>query len=192
MMPEAATLAPRESAMDLVTQYKTLAQYNTRMNRSIYTVCESLSDEERKRDLHAFFGSVHRTLNHLLLADRLQLGRFIGPDHTQSLDESGKAIDVRSLNQQLYANFDELWRERQKTDAQIQTWAGTLTPELLAREVEYTAMSSPGRYRVSIWVMVTHFFNHQTHHRGQVTAMLSQLGRDVGVTDFMAMFRESI
>ena len=60
--------------MDLITQFKTMAQYNTWMNRSIYATCAALSDEERKRDLHAFFGSIHRTLNHLLLTDRVQMG----------------------------------------------------------------------------------------------------------------------
>ncbi|MGC1397599.1 DinB family protein [Candidatus Binatus sp.] len=179
--------------MDLITQFKTMAQYNTWMNRSIYDTCASLTDEERKRDLHAFFGSIHRTLNHLLLTDRVQLGRFVGADRTQSLDESGCLIEIRSLDQELYANFVTLRREREKTDATIEAWTTTeITAEFLARDLVYDAMSAVGRYRVPMWIAVTHFFNHQTHHRGQIMTVLSQLGHDPGVTDLMALYRVRI
>jgi len=177
--------------MDLIAQFTTLAQYNTSMNHAVYDTCASLSDGERKRDLHAFFGSIHRTLNHLLLTDRVQMGRFVGADRMRSFDEAGGAIEIRSLDQELYADFATLRREREKTDATIEAWTASneLTAEFLAREIEYDAMSAPGRYRVPMWIAVTHFFNHQTHHRGQITTLLSQLGRDPGVTDLMALHR---
>jgi uncharacterized damage-inducible protein DinB len=171
-----------------------MAQYNTWMNRSLHDTCATLSDEERKRDLRAFFGSIHRTLNHLLLTDRVQMGRFVGADRTRSLDEHGRPIEIRSLDQELYADFATLRREREKTDAMIEAWTGSkeITPEFLAREMIYDAMSAPGRYRVPVWVAVTHLFNHQTHHRGQITTLLSQLGRDPGVTDLMALHRQKL
>jgi uncharacterized damage-inducible protein DinB len=147
--------------MDLITQFGTMAQYNTWMNRSIYDSCGALSDEERKRDLHAFFGSIHRTLNHLLLTDRVQMGRFVGADRTRSLDERGHPIEIRSLDQELYADFATLRREREKTDAMIEAWMSEITPEFLARDMAYDAMSAIGRYRVPMWIAVTHFFNHQ-------------------------------
>jgi uncharacterized damage-inducible protein DinB len=179
--------------MDLITQFKTMAQYNTWMNRSIYDTCAALSDDDRKRDLHAFFGSIHRTLNHLLLTDRVQLGRFVGADRTQSFDEAGRVIEIRSLDQELYANFATLRREREKTDAMIEAWTATeISPEFLARDMLYDAMSATGRYRVPMWIAVTHFFNHQTHHRGQITTLLNQLGRDTGVTDLMALHRQKM
>jgi len=181
-------------AMDLITQFKTMAQYNTWMNRSIYETCGALSDDERKRDLHAFFGSIHRTLNHLLLTDRMQMGRFVGADRMRSFDEGGRRIEIRTLDQELYADFATLRREREKTDAMIEAWTSTneITPEFLAREMVYDAMSAAGRYHVPTWIAVTHFFNHQTHHRGQVATLLSQLGRDPGVTDLMALHRVKI
>ncbi len=104
-------------AMDLITQFRTMAQYNTLMNRSIYDTCGALSDVERKRDVHAFFGSIHRTLDHLLLTDRVQMGRFVGADRMRSLDDSGREIEIRSLDQELYADFATLRREREKTDS---------------------------------------------------------------------------
>ena len=179
--------------MDLIAQFKTLAQYNTWMNRAVYDTCGALSDEERKRDLHAFFGSIHRTLNHLLLTDRAQMGRFVGVERTRSLDKDGRPIEIRSLDQELYADFATLRREREKTDAMIEAWASNeITGEFLARDMIYDAMSAAGRYRVPMWIAVTHFFNHQTHHRGQITTLLSQLGRDAGVTDLMALHRVKI
>ena len=108
-----------------------MAQYNAWMNRGIYDTCASLPDEERKRDLHAFFGSIHRTLNHLLLTDRMQMGRFVGADRMQSLDEAGRVIEIRSLDQELYADFATLRREREKTDAAIEAW--TASNEITAR-----------------------------------------------------------
>jgi uncharacterized damage-inducible protein DinB len=180
--------------MDLTTHFKMMAQYNTWMNRSLYDSCATVTDEERKRDLRAFFGSIHRTLNHLLLTDRVQMGRFVGAERTRSVDEHGRPIEILSLDQELYADFAMLRREREKTDAMIEAWTASneITPEFLAREMMYDAMSAPGRYRVPMWIAVMHFFNHQTHHRGQITTLLIQLGRDPGVTDLMAIHRVKV
>ncbi len=176
--------------MDTIGQYRELARYNTWMNHKIYAVCAELSDEERKRNLRAFFGSIHRTLNHLLLTDRVQLGRFIGNDRVRSMDSNGNEIPIRSLDQQLYENFSDLRRERERTDALIEEWTQReLTEEFLDGTMRYRAMSAGGEFLVPLHFAVTHFFNHQTHHRGQITTLLAQLGRDPGVTDFMAMLR---
>jgi uncharacterized damage-inducible protein DinB len=175
---------------NLTTQYVALARYNTWMNQRLYELAAALSEEERKRDVGAFFKSVHGTLNHLLLTDRVQLGRFVGAERTRSLEESGRVIEIQSLDQELYADFATLRRERERTDAMIESWSAEITPEFLARTMEYDAMSQPGQYCVPMWAAVTHFFNHQAHHRGQIATIMSQLGRDVGITDFMAMLRE--
>ena len=179
--------------MDLIVQFRILAQYNISMNRNIYNACSALSDEERKRDRHAFFGSIHRTLNHLLLTDRVQLGRFIDDERARSFDANGRAIKISSLDQELYEDFATLRREREKTDATIEAWTTSeITPEFLARDMIYDAMSASGRFSVPMWIAVTHFFNHQTHHRGQITTLLTQLGHDPGVTDLMALHRQKV
>jgi uncharacterized damage-inducible protein DinB len=176
--------------MDSLTVLRELAHYNTWMNQRIYDCAALLTDAERKRDLRAFFRSLHGTLNHLLLADRVQLGRFIGAERTRSLDEHGREIPIRSLDQELYPTFEVLRREREQTDALIEQWtASELTPAFLAGTLEFHSMSAPGDYTLSMWAAVFHFFNHQTHHRGQATTLLMQLGRDPGVTDLMAMLR---
>lgn len=155
-------------------QARVMASYNRWMNERLYEVCANLSDDERKGDRGAFFRSIHGTLNHLLLADRLWLGRFQGePFHAAALDE------------ELYEGFDELRAERRLTDTAVIQWAGGLTDDILAGDLHYTSMVNPAPRRCAMWVAVTHFFNHQTHHRGQLTTLLTQCGKDYGVTDLI-------
>lgn len=162
-----------------------LARYNTWMNDKLYGLAAALSDEERKRDRGAFFRSIHGTLNHLVVADRIWLARFRGvsvPDGFMGPE------GIRSLDQELYADFDELRRERARTDADLSTWVSELTPERLAAPLVF--MRRGQRHEVPLWWTVAHVFNHQTHHRGQITTLLSQQGRDPGVTDLFAMLRD--
>lgn len=176
--------------MGLVQQFRTFARYNAWMNRNLYDVAATLADDERQRDLGAFFRSVHGTFNHLLLADRAWLYRFTkDPAVGASRDASGAVIEIRSLDQILYADFPTLRRERERTDADLQHWAAGLTPAALAAPFTYRAMATGQTYEQPLWCLVTHVFNHQTHHRGQVTTLLKQLGRDPGVTDLAAMLR---
>ncbi|MFI5215871.1 MAG: DinB family protein [Candidatus Limnocylindria bacterium] len=144
------------------------------MNERLYALCADLSDEERKRDRQAFFRSIHGTLNHLLLTDRLWLGRF-----------REKPLSFARLDQELYADFGALRRERGETDAAITSWVATLSDAQLAAPFTYTSYSNPKLRTLPLWLPVTHLFNHQTHHRGQLTTLLMQAGRDPGVTDLM-------
>ena len=150
----------------------TMAAYNRWMNEKLYSLCATLTDMERKQDTGAFFKSIHGTLNHLLLADRLWLARF-----------NGEAFPVTSLDQELYGDFDVLRRERVVTDETIERWAASLSQEDLAGELAYTTLVNPQPKRLPMWLATVHFFNHQTHHRGQLTTLLSQRGLEPGVTD---------
>jgi len=178
------------SRMEQLNQYKVLARYNRWMNEQLYALAGELTDEQRKRDLGAFFRSIHGTFNHLLLTDRAWLARFTGDRALATVTASnGERIALRSLDQELFADFTELRRVREETDSFIETWVGTLTPDQLAAMLAYR--DSKGRpYEHPLWWAVSHFFNHQTHHRGQVTTLLSQLGRDPGVTDLVVMLHE--
>jgi uncharacterized damage-inducible protein DinB len=153
---------------------RTMASYNRWMNDRLYDCCARLSEEERKRDRGAFFGSIHGTLNHLLLGDRIWLGRF-----------QGKPYPAKSLAEELYADFAELRSERGATDASITSWIVSLADTDFTRELEYVTMANPQTKRQPLWLAVTHFFNHQTHHRGQLTTLLFQQGIDPGVTDLI-------
>lgn len=160
--------------MTELEQLRTFARYNRWMNERLYECCARLSDAERKEDRRAFFKSIHGTLNHLLLADRVWMGRF-----------TGEPFAVRSLDQELYADFEELRRERAKTDAAVEAYVATLDEAALERELAYTSIAKPEPRRVAMRFALAHFFNHQAHHRGQLTTLLSQRGIDPGVTDLL-------
>ena len=144
---------------------RTMAAYNRWMNERLYELCAGLSDNERKRDRGAFFKSVHGTLNHLLYGDRSWMSRFTGRD----LGWKGPADE-------LYADFGELRSARAELDRLIEAWAARL-------DFTYTSRIDGRTRTLPAWLLVTHMFNHQTHHRGQLTTLLSQLGIDPGVTD---------
>ncbi len=160
-----------------------LARYNRWMNDKLYALAATLGDEARKRDCGAFFKSIHGTFNHLLLADRVWLARFKGV-----ADLFAGPAGIRSLDQELYSDFDELRRERVTTDDDLAAWVSELTPERLAAPLVYTR--SGQKQEFPLWWAVAHLFNHQTHHRGQITTLFTQQGVDPGVTDLVAMLRE--
>jgi uncharacterized damage-inducible protein DinB len=160
----------------LLAHYREMARYNRWMNEKLYALAGDLSDEERKRPMGAFFGSLHGTFNHLILADRLWLARF----------GAGQRPAAKSLADEMFADFDELRRERAKTDAAIEDYTRALTTEQLGATLAYqTSKGAPMSH--ALWIALSHLFNHQTHHRGQATTLFMQLGRDPGVTDALVL-----
>jgi len=159
-----------------VEHFRLLARYNEWMNESAYAACAGLDDAERKADRGAFFGSIHGTLNPLLLADRIWLGRF-----------ENRPFTPPSLATELYADFDELRAARRFEDTRIIDWAEKLEEPALTRVFTYTSVVNPQPRSFIYGYVIVHFFNHQTHHRGQLTTLLAQLGIDYGVTDIIAM-----
>jgi uncharacterized damage-inducible protein DinB len=164
--------------MHLIDSLRMMAGYNRWMNEKLYSVCARLSDEERKRDREAFFRSIHGTLNHMLLTDRGWLARF-----------NGEPWPFRSLDQELYGNFDELWRERAKTDREIEQFLAAIKPDRLDEPFSYENYAGQ-KFTHPLGPALVHLFNHQTHHRGQATTLLSQLGIDPGITDAIVFYRE--
>lgn len=158
-------------AMPFPGQYALMARYNHWMKEKLYAICADIPDAERKKDRGAFFKSIHGTLNHLLYGDLVWLARFRGePIPTVIISE-------------LHADFDELRAARIAKDREILDWTAALTPEWLAAPFAYRS-NVDGRTRtMPAWILVTHLFNHQTHHRGQLTTLIMQSGIDPGVTD---------
>jgi uncharacterized damage-inducible protein DinB len=158
-----------------------MARYNQWMNRKIYAACDRLSDEQRKADRGAFFKSIHSTLNHLLWGDYMWLGRFThGTPLAKDYPKAASGTD-------LYADWDRLKAARSAMDADILAWAATADGQWLAQDFTwYSGLVKANRTKPA-WLLATHLFNHQTHHRGQVTTLLSQQGIDPGDTDLMLM-----
>jgi len=171
----------------IAEQYRLLARYNTWMNARLYALAATLPDAERRADRGAFFRSIHGTFNHLLLVERVWLDRLTG-DATLSAsrDANGTPIPYRSLDQELYADFDLLRREQAATDAAVERWSHGLEEAQLATPIRYRSTDG-SQHEHPYWQAVTHLFNHQTHHRGQLTTLFSQLGHDPGVTDLIRL-----
>lgn len=171
-------------------QFRLMGLYNSWSNKKIYDVAASMTDEERRRNLGAFFRSIHRTLNHLLLTDRHWMSRFAENTRLRFRAYEGAKLEpvLGEHGRELYRDFADLRREREATDAVLSAWLEELRPETLAVEMRYR--NSQGVERVHpLWFAMAHFFNHQTHHRSQVTTMMRQLGHDYGVTDLLAMYQ---
>ncbi len=158
----------------------TMAEYNAWMNVRLYDICASIPEPELKRDRRAFFGSIFSTLNHIVYGDLAFMSRFTGDPPV-----------VPELGRDLHERFDALREGRMALDDRILKWAATLDEDWLAGLLTYVSKVDAATRTVPRWVLVTHMFNHQTHHRGQVTTLLSQMGLDIGTTDlpFMTKYR---
>jgi uncharacterized damage-inducible protein DinB len=151
-----------------------MARYNRWQNENLYGAADALSDAERQRTRGAFFGSIHATLNHLLWGDRIWMSRLAGTPRP----EGGIPQSVS-----LYADWNDLKRERAAFDTVIVDWADQLEDASLAGELTWFSGAIKAEVRKPKWLLVTHMFNHQTHHRGQVHCMLTQAGSKPGDTD---------
>ena len=156
-----------------------MAQYNEWMNSRLYELCASLPEAELHKDCGAFFKSIYATLNHIAYGDLAFLSRFTG--NPGVVPEPGA---------DLFGTFSLLRAERAALDQRILAWSEALSPAWLGESLTYTSKIDGKVRTVQKWVLVTHLFNHQTHHRGQVTTLLSQMGLDIGTTDipFMSQF----
>ena len=167
------------------------AKYNRWMNERLFDACGRLDPAELSKDKGAFFGSVLGTLNHIAVADTIWLHRFAAhPAKFPSLQELAGCKPPASLRDTLAADLAALRACRHRLDGLISAWAAELRPEHLLARLRYTNMAGTENAKVFGEVLL-HFFNHQTHHRGQVTTLLFQSGVDVGVTDLLTLVPNS-
>ncbi len=152
--------------------YELMAEYNKCMDVKIHDVCLEIPDELRKKDLGAFFKSIHSTLNHIYLGDLAWIERLRDNKFTP-----------RQIGKDLFDDFEDLRFEQEKMDSEIVEWAQSLTPEILDQPFDYVSNVENFSRKLPIWVLATHMFNHQTHHRGQVTTLIKQLGYEPRITD---------
>jgi uncharacterized damage-inducible protein DinB len=176
-----------------VDNYRWLARYNRWFNQRLYDACEPLSDAERKRDRGDFFGSIHNTLNHLVWGDQLWLARFAAQEGAaaEALGGGLLALPPGAVHETvLYADWQALRAQRARLDAAIEAWLTVMPPDLPLRTMRYANTRGVQREH-PMWMALTHFFNHQAHHRGQVTTLLMQAGVDPGLTDLIALVQSA-
>jgi uncharacterized damage-inducible protein DinB len=157
---------------------RTMASYNAEMNRRLYDAAARLSDAERRAERGAFWGSIHGTLNHLYWGDGNWMARFAG------WDASGKAMKESPL---LFEDFDDLRAARVDFDERIIEWMAALDDAWLAQDMSWYSGSLGHELVRGRGFLMAHMFNHQTHHRGQVHAMITAAGQQTGDTDLFAI-----
>ena len=143
-------------------RYRTFAAYNAWCNERLYEAVAQVPDADYRADRGAFFKSLHGTLNHLLVGDRIWMQRFTG---------QGEA--PLTLDAILYDDFAQLRAARRVEDERISRYIDSLTEADLARPIRYRTVSKPTHIEQPLAPALDHFFNHQTHHRGQAHALLS-------------------
>jgi uncharacterized damage-inducible protein DinB len=150
------------------------AAYNSWANSRIYDAAASLTEEEFQRDTGVFFKSLMRTLNHILAADRIWMKRFTGQG------EAPAALDAI-----LHTDLPRLRAAREAEDARIVAWTASLSSKALAGRFTYMTVTDMRSISQRLAPALDHFFNHQTHHRGQAHAVLTALGKPSVVLDLV-------
>jgi len=171
--------------MTLKSNFVLMAGYNQGMNESMYSAAAKLSAADLIDDRGAFFGSVMGTFNHILVGDTIWLKRF--SNHRSALPSLNYVREInspKSLDFILHSDFNELRQARKRMDRVIVEFAHELSDTILATNLKYTNTQNASFER-NLVSLVQHFFNHQTHHRGQVSTLLNQFGIDVGITDLL-------
>lgn len=161
-MGETMEIPGKLGHMKLLSHFQMLARYNRIANERLFGKCAELDDAEYRKHRQGSFGSIHGLLNHILLSDHIWMARF-----------EGNGRPTPALNTILFDDFSALRAARVEQDARIESFFGRLDDSFLGRSFPYT--NNRGKDCVeSAPVAISHFFNHQTHHRGQVHVMLSQ------------------
>ena len=155
-----------------------MARYNGWQNRSIYMAASGLTEDERQQDRGAFFGSIHGTLSHLLWGDTIWMSRFDGWETPDS--------DI-SKSPGFSDEWEPLVAKRRAADDRILDWAGRVTAEDIAGDLSWFSDAAKREVCKPRALLIAHFFNHQTHHRGQVHAMLTAAGAKPDDTDLPFM-----
>jgi uncharacterized damage-inducible protein DinB len=173
--------------MSLKLDFELMARYNQWMNERLYEAAAQLDEAELQADRGAFFGSILATLAHIHAADMHWMKRFaVALPHVASLDTI-RALPLPELVRAIsFPDFVRLRSERKTMDAAIVDFTVEATDELYGQPLRYVNSSGESHVKPS-GLVLRHVFNHQTHHRGQVTTLFSQLGIDVGVTDLSAL-----
>ncbi|MGE0256494.1 MAG: DinB family protein [Alphaproteobacteria bacterium] len=158
--------------------FRTFARYNRWANARLYAAAAALPDGQYRADRGAFFGSLHGTLNHILVGDRVWLARITG---------GGEA--PKRLDEILHDRLDALTAAREQEDARLISVIDGLDDARLAETLRYANMSGKAQ-ETPLAQVLAHLFNHQTHHRGQAHAIISGLGRDAPELDLIYFLRE--
>ena len=174
--------APSEAAGKnaMKNSFEMLAAYNAWVNERLFAAAGEISDVDYRADHGVFFQSLHGTLNHLLLGDRIWMHRF-----------TGEGEEPRDLAAVLYDDRAALHQARRLEDARIAAYIASLSEAALAGTIRYRSTRSPAEIEQFLAPLLLHFFNHQTHHRGQAHALLTKLRGEAPSFDLLIFQRQT-
>lgn len=175
------------------SQFELIANYNAMMNQKINSRLITLAQDELWQDRGAFFGSILGTLNHLMVGDLLWLRRFdqlsTHPNRFQALIALNNFPVPTKLTEWLYLNKEDFLKNRQALDQIIIQFVAETTESDYLSILNYN--NSQGlNFDKPFSLLLMHFFNHQTHHRGQVSTLLAQIDVDIGETDLLLLIAD--
>ncbi|MEM9724370.1 MAG: DinB family protein [Pseudomonadota bacterium] len=158
---------------------RVMARYAAWQNASLTQAADGLDAAARDAERGAFFSSITGTLNHLLWADRIWMSRLTGsePPRAGSIAESVEET----------ASWDAYRSARAAQDRHIGAWAEAATDTSVVGEIDWWSGAAGRRVVKPRALLIVHMFNHQTHHRGQVHAMLTAAGAHPEPTDLFLM-----
>jgi uncharacterized damage-inducible protein DinB len=168
-----------------------MAEYNRWMNGNLYAAAARLPAAELQRERGAFFGSIIGTLNHIVVGDTVWAQRFAThPSAGASLAPVAALPTPQRLDEIIFSGLPELEQRRKQLDDAILAWAHAIDADALLGDFTWRNLKGVTATK-NFGEVVMHFFNHQTHHRGQTTTLLTQAGVDVGVTDLLVLVPNS-
>ncbi|PIY51907.1 MAG: damage-inducible protein DinB [Zetaproteobacteria bacterium CG_4_10_14_0_2_um_filter_55_20] len=174
----------------MIEYLQRMARYNRWMNRKLFEKTALLPAEAIRKNRHAFFASLLGTLNHIMVAELIWLRRFAThKDCKDVLASLSELPETKGLREILFKDFNDFTDVRERLDGLIVDFSQTLSDELLAAPIAYRNMAGE-QHEHELGKLLQHFFNHQTHHRGQATTLLFQAGIDPGPTDLLVMLME--
>ena len=162
----------------MIPLYRHFALYNRWANERLYTSVADLSEDEFGQNRGAFFGSMRGTLNHLLVADQIWMRRLTGEGPTPT-----------ALDMILFERFADLRAARAEEDVRIVGYIHALDDARLMAPFAFASLAGVPDER-PLWQILSHLFNHETHHRAQAHTLLSQMGRKPPPLDFYIFMRE--
>ncbi|WP_373959521.1 DinB family protein [Vibrio gigantis] len=169
--------------MDLSSNFRMLALYNQRMNKQLLNVCSMLTYEQLHQNTNSFFPTIMAHWNHILFGDLIMLQRLVANELVSVEPTVLDQLPVSKLVSDTFAsNLDELYELRELVDSIYIEITNQFSAGSCNQVVRYTTTEGQVINR-TIGEFFQHIFNHQTHHRGQLSCLLSQLGLDYGCTD---------
>jgi len=167
-----------------------LARYNSWMNKRLMERADVMGSARIEVDQQAYFSSIFGSFQHIMVGDLVWLRCYgVTPAFASLATSLVHFPEPTALNAPLYKTWAEFKEARLELDQLVSEWIQSLDDHSLQTSIHYASIKGIKAWQ-PLWILLTHLFNHQTHHRGQITTLMMQQGYDPGVTDMVAMLRE--